>query len=273
MITALMNLGFRLEQKAEQIASRMATRSGIAPVGWPAGVEQQSIVYRLPTDREQRASVFAKNQSVLVNDGQSAVVLVDGQPLGALEPGIYSFEKSRVVGVLDVIWIKTGQQTMRWGMGDISTANGIQVRSNGVAYVKVVDGLQFNREVLQGAIRFGEERQDFLRPKIQSVLRTVIPKWPAIELESRREEFVGAINSQLTQVTEAVGLLLIAFEVAKLDLPQSFKDARASVVLEQHAGNATLVRAAAEAQAKLTKDMTQVHLIEAMTRPVSTPTS
>ena len=267
MITALMNLGFRLEQKAEQIAERMTTRSGVAPVSWPAGVEQQSIIYRLPTDREQRASIFAKNQRVLVTDGQSAIVLVDGQPIGALEPGVYSFEKTRVVGSLDVIWVKTGQQMMRWGMGDISTADGVQVRTNGVAYVKVIDGLRFNREVLQGAVRFGEEElQEFLRPKIQSVLRTIIPKWPAIDLESRRDEFVAAVNAQLTQVIEAVGLMLVAFEVAKLDLPQAFKDARASIVIEQHTGNATLIRAAAEAQAKLTKDLTQVQLLEAMTR-------
>src|SRR6476646_7294669 len=100
LVSSLLNIGISVESAVSQVGVRF----GKIPLQWPAG-EITSIVYRLSRNPHERASIFAETQPIVVNEGEVAVVLEDGKAQGALEPGRYVFEKARVVGALDIVWI------------------------------------------------------------------------------------------------------------------------------------------------------------------------
>jgi regulator of protease activity HflC (stomatin/prohibitin superfamily) len=267
----LVNLGIR----AESAVAQVGTMAGIVPLAWPAG-PRQSLVFRLPRDPHQRASIFARQQMILVSEGEEAVVLEDGVSNGALPPGRYLFEKTRVTGALDIVWVSTGSQTMRWGVGNVLTTDGIQISANGVLYVRVDDSRRFNAQVLQGAMVLGEvDLQRFLLPRVQGVLRALIAKWPALELQAQRETFDDAVRASLGEVLGALGLGVVSFEVVEIALPPEFKRMVAQGALATHGGRAALIEAstraqitqleaAANAQAQLTSGMAQVQLMAQM---------
>src|SRR4051812_17237974 len=101
LASILVEMGIKMEDGA----TALGLRSGAVPLQWPAG-ETGSLIWRLPRDPHQRASIFAKEQTIIVNEGEIAVVIEDGRSHGQLEPGRYVFQKRRVVGSLDVVWIK-----------------------------------------------------------------------------------------------------------------------------------------------------------------------
>ena len=265
------NLGVRVEALATQVGKRTG---GIA-LQWPAG-PSESLIWRLPRDPHERASLFSNAQSVIVNEGEVAVVLEDGVAGGALAPGRYLFERARVVGSLDAIWIKTGQRDVRWGVGNISTIDGIQVSGSGVIYLKVVDALKFNTEVVQGALVLPvPQLQRLLLPRIQGVLRSEMAKTPALALQTERDAFQSTIQERLNDTFAEMGLSIVGFEVVEVNLPPEFKAAIAQATMVQHTGTARLIEAqqaaqmrqieaAAEAQARLTEGMSNVQLMEAM---------
>src|SRR3954468_23963888 len=123
----LIDLGIRVEETVQHVGVRV----GAVPLQWPAG-ETGSLIYRLPRDPNQRASLLSNVQSIVVNEGEVAVVLKDGVAQGALEPGRYRLERERVVGLLDAIWIKTGQRPVKWGLGNVTSSDGIQLGANGI---------------------------------------------------------------------------------------------------------------------------------------------
>jgi regulator of protease activity HflC (stomatin/prohibitin superfamily) len=224
------------------------------------------MIYRLPRDPHQRASIFATEQTIVVNEGEIAVVLEDGRSQGALEPGRYVFQKARVTGSLDIVWIVTGQQTLKWGIGNVSSTDGIQLSANGVVYVRVEDGRLFNAEVVQGAMAVitggaaplppgmmgaapgAVDLQRFLMPRIQGVLRTVLAKWEAIELQRQREVFATSVKEALGDTLRAMGLAIVDFEVIEINFPPEFKAILSQATMATHAGRAQLVEAQTRAQ-------------------------
>ena len=261
--------------RAEGVATQVGKRAGAIPLQWPAG-PNESIIWRLPQHSEQRASILAKSQTIVVNEGETAVVLEDGVAGGALPPGRYVFERTRIVGSLDVIWIKTGQRDVRWGVGNVSTADGIQVSGNGVIYVRVNDGVRFNAEVVQGEMVLPvPQLQRFLLPRIQGVLRVVMARTQALALQTERDGFQSSIKERLGEIFTDMGLTIVGFEVVEIQLPPEFKAAIAQATMTQHTGTAKLIaaqqqaqmrqiEAVSEAQARLTEGMSQVQLMEAM---------
>lgn len=271
LIASLLNIGIRVEQAATQIGVRF----GKVPLQWPTG-EDKGIIHRLPTDPHQRASMFAEEQPIVVNEGETAVVLLDGKSQGALEPGRYVFERARVVGVLDIVWIKTGQRMLKWGLGNVASADGIQISGNGVVYVKISDGVPFNAEVIQGADTLADlDLQRFLMPRLQGVLRSTIVKWGALEIQGERDAFTDAIRKNLAETFGKVGIAIVDFEVIEINLPPEFKEVLSQSTLSQHQAKAELIRAqtrsqvtqieaAGAAQAQLMGGMAQVQLMAAM---------
>lgn len=264
----IMGIGIRLEQTAHQIG----VRGGAVPIQWPAGLTG-SLIYRLPRDPAQRASIFSTNQTIIVNEGETAVVLEDGQTGGALEPGRYVFQKARVTGALDIVWVRTGQQALKWGIGNVSSSDGIQISTNGVIYVRVIEGTAFNSEVIQGALTLPEiDIQRFLMPRIQGVVRQVITSWEALELQAQREAFVEAVKGSLSTTFSTLGLGIVDFEVVEVNFPPEFKAIIAQAAMATHQGKASLIEAQnqaqirqieaiAEANAQLTAGTAQVQVM------------
>lgn len=261
--------------KAENLATAVGKRTGGIALQWPAG-PNESVIWRLPRDPHERASMFSRSQSLIVNEGEVAVVLEDGVAGGTLAPGRYVFERARVVGSLDAIWIKTGQRDVRWGVGNVSTADGIQVSGNGVIYLKVADGVRFNTEVVQGEMVLPvPQLQRLLLPRIQGVLRSEMARTQALLLQTERDAFQSTIKDRLDETFAELGLLIAGFEVVEINLPPEFKAAIAQATLTQHTGSAKLIaaqqqaqmrqiEAAAEAQARLATGMSNVQLMAAM---------
>lgn len=245
LASALIELGISVERAFVGVG----TLTGSVPLQWPAG--HGGIIYRLPRDPHQRASALAKTQTIVVNEGELAVVLEDGRSSGELEPGRYSFEKRRVVGSLDIIWIRTGQQSLKWGVGNVTSADHVQVSANGVLYIKVTDGERFNKEVVQGAITLTEQDlQRFLMPRVQGVLRTVITKYGALDLQAQRDVFEAAIRAGLVDAFAQLGVVILNLEVVDVGLPAEFKAVIQEATLAQHAGRASLIQATTAAQIK-----------------------
>jgi regulator of protease activity HflC (stomatin/prohibitin superfamily) len=263
-----MGIGISVEQTVQQVG----VRRGIVPLAWPAG-QRGSLIYRLPRDPHQRAGLFATEQSIVVNEGEVAVVLEDGRSVGALEPGRYVFQKVRVTGSLDIIWIVTGQQALKWGIGNVSSVDGIQLSGNGMLYMRVQDAGLFNMEVVQGAIVLAEiDLQRFLMPRVQGLLRATFAKWPALDLQTQRELFIEAVSTSLADPFGKMGLGIVGFEVVEINFPPEFKAVIAQAAMSQHGGKAALIEAhtraqvaqleaAAAAQAQLTTGMVNVQLM------------
>jgi regulator of protease activity HflC (stomatin/prohibitin superfamily) len=263
----ILGIGISIEQTVQQVG----VRSGKVPLQWPVG--PRGVIHRLPRDPHQRASIFAEVQTLIVSEGELAVVLEDGKAGGVLEPGRYVFAKARVVGSLDVVWVSTAQQTLKWGVGNILSSDGIQVGANGMLYIRVVDALAFNSEVVQGAVALGEvDLQRYLLPRVQGVLRSTIARWPALELQTLRDAFPDAVRAALAQTVGKLGLAIVDLEVVDLSLPAEFKSVVAGAAMAQQAGRTALVEAqtraqvaqldaVAEAQAKLTSGMADVQLM------------
>lgn len=264
----LLELGVRAEGMAQQVG----VRQGSVPLTWPVG-NRGSLIYRLPRDPHQRASIFANAQTIVVQDGELAVVLEDGRAQGTLEPGRYTFQKARVTGSLDVIWLSGGQQTFKWGIGNVTSADQIQVSANGVLYLRVVDAGRFVHEVVQGAVTLSEiDLQRFLLPRIQGVLRTTLARFEAIALQSEREVFSDTTKKALGATLDAMGLAILDLEVVEIGLPPEFKAAIQQATLVGHTNRAQkleaeqriqiqLLEAQAAAQAQLTAGMAQVQVM------------
>ena len=261
--------------KVEGVATQIGKRTGAIPLQWPAG-QSESVIWRLPRDPHERATIFSKLQTIVVNEGEVAVVLENGVAGGSLPPGRYEFERARVVGSLDVIWIKTGQRDIRWGVGNISTSDGIQVSGSGVIYLKVTDGVLFNSEVVQGEMLLPvTQLQRLLLPRVQGVLRSEMARTQALALQTERDVFQSTIKDRLDETFAEMGLSIAGFEVVEVNLPPEFKAAIAQATMTQHTGTAKLIAAqqqaqmrqiesTAEAQARLTEGMSNVQLMEAM---------
>ncbi len=263
-----LDLGVRAENTATQVGIRM----GAVPLAWPVG-NRGSIIYRLPRDPHQRASIFASAQTILVQDGEVAVVLEEGRAQGILEPGRYVFHRARVTGALDVIWVSAAPQAMKWGIGNVSSNDGIQLSANGVMYLRVDNALLFTHEVVQGGVSLSEiDLQRFLLPRIQGVLRSILARWPALELQTQRELFTDNIRQALTETVMRMGLGIDGFEVVEVTLPPEFKAVIQQATLAQHTGRADLslaatraqlvqIEATAAAQAQLSAGMAQVQIM------------
>ena len=271
VMASLLNLGIRVEEAATQVGVRF----GKIPLQWPSGVDS-GIIHRLSRDPHDRASMFAEVQPIVVNEGETAVVLQDGKAQGALEPGRYVFERPRLVGVFDILWIKIGQRMLKWGMGNVVSADGIQISGNGVVYVKVVDGVAFNSEVVQGAsIMVDLDLQRFLMPQLQGVLRSTVVKWGALEIQGQRESFTETIRKNLDETFARLGIGIVGFEVIEINLPPEFKEiisrstlslhqAKAELIQAQTRAQVTQIEAAGVAQAQILGGMAQVQLMAAM---------
>jgi len=269
--SSLLNIGVRIEE----ITTAVGTRFGKVPLQWPAG-QDPGVIYRLPRDPHQRASMFAETQPVVVNEGEMAVVLQDGQSHGFLAPGRYVFERARITGVLDIVWIKSGQRQLKWGVGNITTTDGIQVSANGVMYVRIEDGVAFNSEIIQGAMTFSDaEIQRALMPRIQGVLRATFSKWEALSLQSERDAFSDAIRMSMTDACKQMGVAVTGFEVVDINFPPEFKEmisrttmakhgSAAILVQAQTAAQVTQIEATANAQGQLTEGLAQIQLMTAM---------
>jgi regulator of protease activity HflC (stomatin/prohibitin superfamily) len=248
VLGALSSIGISLEKDA----SRLATRTGYKPIGWPPGAQTGSLIYRLPTDPTERASLFAKEQRILVTEGEIAVVIKDGSLVGTMEPGTYRTEKQRVLGNVDVIWMKTGPRLIRWGVGNVMSRDGIQVGANGTVTVKIADGARFNAEVVQGALTLPDtELQRLLMPGVQGILRSMLGSTEALALMTERDAFIDSISKGLGQNLEGLGLALGAFEVAEFNLPAEFKDAVSSATLATARGKGEVVQAEVELQKRV----------------------
>ena len=256
----------------ENISTAFGTRAGKVPLQWPVG-ERRGFIHRLPRDPHLRASLFSTQQTIVVNEGEIAVVLQDGSGMGDLEPGRYTFHKLKVVGALDVVWITTGQQPIKWGIGNVASADGIQISANGVVYVRVIDGAAFHADIVQGATTLSElDVQRFLMPRIQGLLRAVIAKTPALELQTQREAFLDKSKETLGAAFKKMGLGIVDFEVIEFNLPPEFKAAIAQSTLVHHTAKASILEAQARAQitqlestaaaqAQLTAGMAQVQVM------------
>lgn len=240
----LAGIGIRFEQGAQY----MGTRRGTVPLQWPAGLGG-SLIYRLPRDPTQRASIFSTVQTIVVNEGEAAVVIEDGKSLGALEPGRYVFEKARVVGSLDVIWLRMGQQAIKWGVGNVTSFDGIQLSGNGTLYARILEPNVFNAEVVQGAVTLSEvDLQRFVMPRLQGVLRTTFASFEALALQTQRDVFTDAIKNALGKTFESLGLAIVDVEVVEINFPPEFKAVLAQATMAQHGGKAQLIEAHTRAQ-------------------------
>lgn len=240
----LINLGIR----AEVGAQAYATRRGQLPLQWPVG-RDDSIIHRLPRDPHERASIFSIEQAVIVNPDEVALVIKDGYPGADLEPGRYVFEKARVTGSLDVIWIKAGQRQIKWGLGNVCTRDGIEVAANGVVHMRLGDSSLFNRDIIQGSVHLTEvDLQRLLMPRFQSVLRSVIATCLATELHAQRELFDARVGEALGAVLRDIGLLLVDLEVVEISLPSEFKSALARTTMSRLGGEADLQEALTRAR-------------------------
>ena len=262
--------------RAEALAQQIATRFGEAPLQWPTQANPAAIIHRLPRDPHARASIFAKRQTIVVSEGERAIVLENGKAGGTLEPGRYVFEKARVVGSLDIVWVRCGQRMLKWGLGNVASSDGIQISANGVLYVRVVDVLPFNNEVIQGRENLVDlDLQAYLLPRLQGALRATIARFPALELQSQRESFHASARGALAQALQTLGLELVDFEAVEIGYPAEFKAAiaraalaeasgRGAVVEAQYAAHTRQLEAAAEAQAQLTTGLAQIQLMAGM---------
>lgn len=235
----LIEMGIRLED----VATAWGTRAGIVPLAWPVG-ERQSLIYRLPRDPQKRASLFASSQNILVAEGEVAVVLSEGTYVGVLDAGRYVFEKKKVVGALDIVWMTSGQRAIKWGIGNVASKDGIQVSANGTLYTRVVDAAFFDTEVVQGATSLADvDVQRLLMPRIQGAVRAQIARTPALDLSSERDVFAGAVREALAGSLSSLGLGRVDLEVTEFDFPTEFKIAIAQATLVRHTAKAARLEA------------------------------
>jgi len=251
----LLNMFKSIATGAERAAEYVETRRGRMPIQWPAG-EGDGLIHRMPRDPAQRASMFASSQSVVVNEGEVAIVLVNGMSQGELLPGHYAFDKERVVGALDVVWVRTGRQHIKWGVGNATSVDGVNIGANGEAVVRVIDSHRFNSEVIQGGIKLPiVELQRKLLPGIQGVMRAELARWQAMQLKNQRDAFREAIANSLGEDLEYMGLGLIAFEVVEINFPAEFDAVISGQTMAQFQGQTDLL--AAQNRARVTQVETE----------------
>ena len=240
VLGALSSIGIYLEEHV----GGFATRAGLKPIGWPAGAQTGSLIYRLPADPAERASLFSSEQRIRVSEGEVAVVIKDGLLLGTMEPGTYRTEKKRVLGDVDVVWMKTGPRIVRWGIGNVMSRDGIQVGANGTVTLRIEEPTTFNAQVVQGALTLPDaELQRILMPSVQGVLRSMLAASEALALMSERDAFSASISRGLGENLGTLGLALTGFEVAEFNLPAEFKDAMASATLASARGKGDVIEA------------------------------
>lgn len=243
-----MDLGIRAEEVVEQVG----VRKGSIALRWDPGTDVESLIHRLPTDKHERASLFSKCQQIVVSEGETALVLEDGRAGGALPPGRYDFARARVTGSLDVVWVKTGQRDLRWGIGNVASLDGIQISGLGVMYIRVSDPLLFNNEVVQGRlvlpVNGAEGLQRITIARVQGVLRSAISGWAALDIQRKRDEFTALVREKLAGTFLQMGIRIQDFEVAEINFPAEFKAAIAATTMVQHTGQAAILEAQSKAQ-------------------------
>jgi flotillin len=254
LLEALSKLGLSLEKNADRISTRM----GVKPLGWPPGDQPGSLIYRLPVDPAERASLFAKEQRIRVSEGEVAVLIKDGVLRGVLEAGTYRTEKARLIGDVDVIWIKTGARQIRWGVGHVLATDGVEVGASGTVSVAVQDGMVFNREVVQGALTLSDtDLQRTLMPGVQAVVRTILAQHEATALMSERDRFIEAVRTALGEEVGTLGLTIRGFEVSDFNLPAEFRQALASEAMATARGRGQSVEARLAAERQMLEVQTE----------------
>jgi membrane protease subunit (stomatin/prohibitin family) len=114
-----------------------------------------------------------------------------------------------------------------------------------------MDAETFNREVVQGAIVFSEvDLQRFLLPRLQGVLRTVMTRFAALELQQQRDVFANAVRQHVADALTRLGLAIVDLEVVEIGLPAEFKAAISEATLVSHTGKAAVLQASVAAQVK-----------------------
>lgn len=264
----------RIHIKAEDIVTQATTTAGMMPLQWPTG-EVVGLIWRMPRDPGQRASLFAKKQSLVVNEGEIALVLQGGVSNEVLEPGAYTFDK-RVTSAFDVIWMRTGRQDLKWGVGNITTTDGINIGAIGTVMVRISDGQKFNREIIQGENRLLDtDLQARILPSIQGVLRAQMAHFSALELNTQRQVFKQEVAGCLDTCLAELGLTLAEFEITEISFPAEFQAVVSRKTLNQKQGEADFeaaqyqaqvlgLTAQAEAQAHLAAGLTQLQLMAQM---------
>jgi hypothetical protein len=133
----------------------------------------------------------------------------------------------------------------------VTSADGIQITANGAIFARVMDGEAFNRELVQGAVTLSEvDLQRFLLPRIQGVLRTVVTRFPALELQQQRDVFASEVSQSITDPLGKLGLAIVDLEVVEVGLPAEFKAAVQEATLVSHTGRAAVLQASVAAQVK-----------------------
>jgi membrane protease subunit (stomatin/prohibitin family) len=177
---------------------------------------------------------------------------------------------------LDIIWMRTGRREIKWGLGNVTTQDGINVGANGTVAIRISDGDRFNNEVIQGGMEIDvSDLQQKILPGIQGVMRAKIAELPAMALKTQRDLYHEAITEALGQNLADMGLEVASFELAEINFPAEFEAAlsqktisgihlETDLLTAQHQAQVTTLKAQAEAHAQLTEGMARTQVMAQM---------
>lgn len=211
-----------------------------------------TIVYKFPMNGRK----IMLGSSLTVRESQVAIFVNNGKIADVFQPGMYKLSTSNlpVLTVLlglkygmkspfqsEVYFVNTKQFTnQKWGTSNPITMRDpefgmIRIRSFGTYSFRVIEGLDFMKELFGTASKFTTaDIVGQLRSKIISGISEVIASsgLSAIDLSSKLREFEERVKKELDDEFKALGLRLMIFDIENVSFPEEVEkalDARASI--------------------------------------------
>ncbi len=208
---------------------------------------------------------LSPDASVLVQEGETASLTVDGELQGTLPTGLTQISSllpgGRSAGRLEIVFSKVALAKFKWGHGDLTTSDGITIGAHGTISIQQGDPRRFLQQIPRGQQHLSNNdlRDSGLR-EIRSALVSQISKGMVSEIQRDPRRYEDMVKRQLISAFDEIGLVVTKFEILNLSLPEEYLRAAEKPVirsLEAHAEATKL-----EELKRVGVDVTRVATIE-----------
>ncbi|MFN7973703.1 MAG: slipin family protein [Acidobacteriota bacterium] len=169
--------------------------------------------------------------AVVVEPGQTKLVLVDGEHRFTLGPGAHAFWKG--AGELKVVKVELREQVLDVAGQEIMTADKVTLRLNAVVTYKVVDPLK--------SVVVVEDARQALYREAQLALRATIGTRDLDVLLGEKDPVARELETAVRTEATAFGLHVLHFGIRDVILPGEMKELMNKVTEARKAAEATLI--------------------------------
>jgi len=185
---------------------------------------------------------------ILVRPYESAIFLRDGKIYATLPEGRWVVEKMPLIGKMEIIWVDTGWQKLKFGLRTLSR-EGVEIGAHGVVYLKVSEPEKFIVNLVTAQNLFSSDAlEDFLSEQMSSVLRAEMARYDIQALYVEREMFSAIARAKMAETYGNLGLEFQTLEVSGFVLPDDVKSALQSVMIAEKQAKVTVTLGTAQAE-------------------------